>query len=120
MSDIITIKFETTRDNLQRMYNSLRSDIKYYEKGLECLYKLENAGSIEEFKEFLAQFGMDTALTMEGVKLRIAETSALLTTYKTFIIEAAKVLEATDQKEITLHTVSQEEFGDLLEQGMED
>lgn len=120
MSDIITIKFETTRDNLQRMYNSLRSDIAYYEEGLECLYKLENTDSEEEFKELLEQFGMDTMLTIEGVKLRISETSALLTTYKTFIIQAAKVLENTDQKEITLHTVSQEEFSDLLEPETED
>lgn len=120
MSDIITIKFETTRDNLQRMYNSLRSDITYYEEGLEYLYKLENAASEEEFKGLLEEFGMDIMLTMEGVKLRIAETSALLTTYKSFILQAAKILETTDQKEITLHTVSQEEFSDLLEQGMED
>ena len=103
MNDKITVKFETTKEDLSRIRNSLNSDIKYYNAGIQHLADLKAAynENDEAYNELREEYGINPELTIEGINLRYSETIALVVAYRQLIQQIDQVLNS-DEDEIVL------------------
>ena len=105
MNEKVIVKFETTKEDLSRIRNSLNSDIKYYNAGIQHLADLKAAykDDHETYIKLREEYGINPELTIEGINLRYSETVALVVAYRQLIQQIDQVLNS-DEDEIVLTT----------------
>ena len=105
MNEKVIVKFETTKEDISRIRNSLNSDIKYYNAGIQHLADLKAAykDDHDTYIQLREEYGINPELTIEGINLRYSETIALVVAYRQLIQQIDQVLDS-DEDEIVLTT----------------